>query len=549
MIDFNSLDPIGFWPLLGDSRNVAKDGLHARAVGALTYDPDGAVFDGRTCKLEIHDIAPHFGRGDFTLAARIRIDANEPESIGDLASKFDPSTRTGFNFSVVDHGGVTSASSNYRNLNFSIDAGTQPEWTDCGRPGNATHICALTVNQGELYAGTIELGDGETGRVFRYAGNQRWDDMKLPCQANSVFSLAAMDGALYAISGRYDTRGSALPDTGSMNEESRAWCLEPDGTWRDCGVPRSQGDDLYMLGIYRGRLYATPSFSRGFFRYDGERRWTECGEPYPRFLSLCQWRGHLYGASNKGLRQLGPPPQRELSFIMLPDADGAYRYDDRTNTWTGCGDIPDETQMYAFAVHRGALHTSTWPSAKVYRSSTGIGWIDCGNLHPEEKEVMAMCVYNGMLYAGTLPAADIYRFDGDHNWKQVGNVDKTPNVKYRRAWSMAVHDGALFVGALPSGRVSAMRVGAVASDSRQLTTGWHEVAAVRRGISVKIYVDGELRGQSVAATELDLSNGLPLTIGFGAHDYFRGKMADIRLYNRALRDDEIQRLMKSHSVR
>jgi len=335
-----------------------------------------------------------------------------------------------------------------------------------------------------------------------------------------------------------------MPDVGNMKEEMRAWRLDAGGKWQDCGVPCAGNGELCMLGIYRGQLYATPSFRRGLSRYDGDRTWAVCAEAYPRFLSLCQWRGHLYGASNKSLRELGPPPEREIRFIMLPDADGVYRYDDGSDAWAGCGDIPVETQMYAFAVHRGALHTGTWPSSKVYRSSTGVGWEDCGRLHPDEKEVMAMCVYNGMLYAGTLPAADIYRLDADAHWTKVGNVDSTPDVKYRRAWSMAVHDGGLFVGALPSGHIWEMRTGAIASDSHQLTTGWHHVAAVREGSTAKIYVDGQMRGQCLSDASLDLSNRMPLTIGFGAHDYFRGKMSDLRLYGRALQHEEVQRLAR-----
>lgn len=538
-----SSDLIGHWPLLGDSKNAAANSMHANPAGNVSFDADGAVFDGRGAKLVIEDAGSCFGRGDFTLSARIRIDAGEAESIGDIAGKFDPATRTGFNWSVVDHGGVTCASSNYRNLNFSFDAGTTPQWSNCGRPGNAGLICALTAHRGELYAATSEFGETDIGRVFRYAGKQQWEDTRIPCTANTVCGLASIDGVLYASSGRYDPRNSSLPMLGNLNEQTRIWRLEPDGTWRDCGNPCPTSNDLYNLAIYRGRLYGTPSYSRGLYRLEADGSWTKCAEGYPRFLSLCQWRGHLYGASNKGLRHQGPPPERKITFTLLPDSDGVYRYDDRTDSWTGCGKIPNEDQMYSFAVHRGALYTGTWPSAKVFRSVSGMGWEDCGRFHPDEKEVMGMCIYNGMMYAGTLPAADVYRYDGDHNWTNVGNVDQTQGVKYRRAWSMAVHDGRLFVGSLPAGNVYAMNVGAVAGDSHQLTTGWHHVAAVREGGAARLYINGQLRGRSEgSAGNLDLTNRAPLTIGLGAHDYFRGKIADLRLHGRALAKDELQSL-------
>ena len=63
-----------------------------------------------------------------------------------------------------------------------------------------------------------------------------------------------------------------------------------------------------------------------------------------------------------------------------------------------------------------------------------------------------MAVYNGKLYAGTLPLGEVYRYDGDQKWTLTGQLDTTPNVKYRRVWSMAVCQGKLFAGTLPSGQ-------------------------------------------------------------------------------------------------
>ena len=58
------------------------------------------------------------------------------DAIGDIAGKYDPETRRGFNFNIKRHSGVTSSHSNDRNLHFGIDSGVLDEaWTDCGRPG------------------------------------------------------------------------------------------------------------------------------------------------------------------------------------------------------------------------------------------------------------------------------------------------------------------------------------------------------------------------------------------------------------------------------
>lgn len=538
--------PVGHWPLTGHCDSIVPSKLSITPPKAMRFD-GAALFDGKSTALLVNGVSKSFGKDGFSLSVHIHIEPNDASGIGDIASKFTPATRTGFNLSVADHGGVTSASSNYRNLNFSVDADTTPHWEDCGRPGNARHICALTVCNGDLYAATFEHGDGEIGHVFKYKGNRRWEDTGLPCSANCAFGLAAIDGVLYATSGRYDPRNSALPDTGNMDEQTRVWRLTPSKAWEDIGSPPAAEDDLYNVGIYRGKLYATGSFHRGLYRYDDEHGWRACSFPYPRFFSLSQWRDELYAASNKSLRTLGPRPEREIFFQSLPDADGAYAYNDRNDVWRGTGEIPVETQMYGFCVHRGALHTGSWPTCKVFRSACGTGWTDIGALHPDEKEVMAMCVYNGMMYAGTLPAADIYRYDGDHEWTRVGNVDATTGVKYRRAWSMAVHDGQLFVGALPSGHVHAMRTGAVASDSHQLTAGWHHVAATFDGRISRLYVDGKLRSEAQSAQPLDIANDAPLLIGLGAHDYFKGKMKDLRLYDGPLAEGDITHLAQNRS--
>ncbi len=67
----------------------------------------------------------------------------------------------------------------------------------------------------------------------------------------------------------------------------------------------------------------------------------------------------------------------------------------------------------------------------------------------------------------------------------MGRVDTTPDVKYRRAWSMAVYRGMLFVGTLPSGKVMSLKAGAVVTLDRQLPSGWVHLAAVKGKDQVK----------------------------------------------------------------
>jgi hypothetical protein len=222
-----------------------------------------------------------------------------------------------------------------------------------------------------------------------------------------------------------------------------------------------------------------------------------------------------------------------------------YRYDGKA--WTDCGQVgtPDDknTQTYSFAVYFGKLYVGTWPSGKVYRYDGDEKWVDVGRLG-QELEVMGMLVHNGALFAGSLPLAEVYRFGGHETWQQLVQLDITPNVKYRRAWTMAEYQGRLYCGTLPSGRVWSTQQGRSATFDDELPPGWHHLAAIRGRNRLSLYVDGKPVAQSAAfePTSFNLTNEAPLKIGFGPHDYFNGAISDLRLYDRALSESEIARI-------
>jgi len=111
-------------------------------------------------------------------------------------------------------------------------------------------------------------------------------------------------------------------------------------------------------------------------------------------------------------------------------------------------------------------------------------------------------------------------------------------------WSMAVYQGKLFAGTLPSGRVLSLEAGRCVTYDRELPSGWRHIAAVKAGGLLKLYVDGRcVAGSSpFDPADYDLSTKSPLRIGFGQHDYFNGRMRDLRLYRRALGKEEIRLL-------
>ena len=533
-----SADLIGHWPFAGDARDISGNGNHGENRGAdlMASGPIGqangsAGFDGRRSEILVPG-SPSLATGgeDFSIAAHIYTEANIDDPLGDIVAKFDPQQRNGFNLGFKRHSAACTSLANYRNLHFGIDDGrVDPAWIDCGQPGKGLFVMALAVHQGQLYAGTCEAESDAAGHVFRYAGNARWDDLGSPDGANAVMSLAPYQGALYAGTGRLKLLGSSLPPSANDREGGSVFRLEGDG-WVGCGkIGGERGpyaeyghDTVHALEVFQGRLYGVPLYTQGLFRYEGGSEWTDCGSHGARLMTLGVYRGELH---------------------VLENGSGVYRFHSGPDStqWTRLTALPGVSQVYSMAVYEGSMVVGTWPEARVFGWAPEGEWIDMGRLG-EELEVMGMAVYNGKLYAGTLPLGQVYRYDGKGHWTCTGQLDATPDVRFRRAWSTAVYDGKLYFGTLPAGKVMSLEAGRNATFDSALQPGWRHLTAVRRADALTVYVDGEAVAQSsnFAAADYDLSNDQPLRIGCGQHDYFSGRIADLRFYRGALDADEIR---------
>ena len=524
------------WKLSGDTQDSSGNNRHAINHGVSWDTEKNAVFDGRRAWLELpagRQLSP--GTDRFTIAAWIHTDTKLDDVLGDIITSYDAKTRTGFTLSLMNYAGVTSAQSNWRNILFGMDAGhVDKEWKDCGRPGNNMHIKALTVYDGHLYAGTWEPAEGSAGHVYRYAGEKRWIDCGSPDVSNSITSLAVYRGKLYAGSELYSGAGSSLAVSPNEKHGGRVFRYEGGKQWTNVGKV-ADVRSVSGLTVFNDTLYAgtgttgawrdTPR-TRGMYRYDGEGKWTSCGCPDLRVVHLGVYNGDLLG----------------LSY----DGGGFFRYEGGTD-WTRLGPIPETSQAYSMAVYEGHVHVGTWPTGSVFRFDGPQKWTHQGRLG-QEKEVMGMAVYNGKLYAGTLPFADVYRYDGDGKWTTTGRLDQTPDVRYRRAWVMAVFQGKLFCGVLPSGHVLSLEAGKSATYDRSLPAGWQHLTAVKTADRLKIYLNGKAVSESSPfdARKYNLNTSQPLKIGFGQHDYFNGKMRDVRIYQRELKPSEIARLAQSN---
>jgi len=477
--------------------------------------------------------APSLGNRDFSIALWVHADDAGDRLPGDLISRYDPNTRRGFHLSLKSNPGVTSNQANWRHLQFGIDDDRAWAWEDCGRPGNALFAFGLAVHEGTLYAGTCEPGEHESGRVYRHAGNEVWTDCGSLDGANAVTALAVHQGRLYAGTGRYRVAGSSLPESKNLTAGGRVYVYEGGTRWTSLGqLPNTEA--VGGLVVFRGRLHASSLYKpAGFFRLEEGTRWTVL--PVPQMTTP--------PATSE------PSPQRVEALTIHEGFLYASSYDDgrvwRFNgtAWEDCGRLGENTQTYSFTTYQGALHVGTWPSGRVYRLETPKRWTDTGRLG-EELEVMGMLVHNGRLIAGSLPLAQIYEYQGGTTWRHLRQIDATPDVKYRRAWTMAEHDGKVFCSTLPSGRVHAFSVGRQTSWEQSLSPAWHHVVASRSADRLTLTVDGRKVAENLVpdAGGYQLDSSAPLRLGRGMNGPLNGRLADLRIYARTLSPGEIQAL-------
>ncbi|HPO14871.1 MAG TPA: LamG domain-containing protein [Candidatus Hydrogenedentes bacterium] len=529
--------PAVHWKLLEDGQDSSGKACHLENHGVEfnAAVPDGsraARFDGRSAFLEApNHSSPQFGPGDFTVSLWVYTKDALDDTLGDLLSTYDPATRTGLNLSILTCTGVSNSQPNYRNLHFGIDKGTEvDQWSDCGRPGNAIFIFGMVVHEGALYAATCESGVGESGHVYRYEGGASWTDCGSPGSSNSIGALAVYNGALYAGASWYDTTGSALEASPNTTPGGTIYRYDGGKQWVDCGsLENPETGKAITIGgltVFNGKLYATTLKKDGFglYRYEGSATWAYCGNPGRRVLNPSVFNGSMY-------------------MVSYDAPGGPFRYDGANWSYVGGTINPPIDQDYSFAVYGGQLHVSTWPKAYVYRMNENFTWTPCGK-PGEENESMGMMTYNGKLYVGTLPSARVYRYDDADKWTPIGQQLDTSEGKYRRAWSMAIFQGKLFCGTLPSGKIFCMEAGKNVTCDVALKPGWRHIAAVRESDRLRLFIDGQPVAESTKSdsTKYDLATDQPLRIGSGAGDYFYGWMKDLRIYETALREQEITAL-------
>ena len=234
-------DLVGHWKLAGDCRDCSGRDNHGVNHGVDLTTADGARFDGIGGFIEVPITdALNLGKQDFSIAVWVHTEADLSDVLGDILSQYDPATRTGFTFGLLNSAGVTSSQSNYRNLSFGIDAGRVDQaWTDRGRPGNARFVMAMAVYDGQLYVGTYEEGENEAGHVYRYED--------APRGSTAAVLTRPMPSAPWR-----STKAGSTPAAPATTPRGRSWSSRPTGSpAAGCIVSRADNDGPTAAGWAR----------------------------------------------------------------------------------------------------------------------------------------------------------------------------------------------------------------------------------------------------------------------------------------------------------
>jgi hypothetical protein len=545
---------VGFWPLRGDCRDHSGHGLNGTNHGV---NLETGEFDGRSAYIEIPNApALAVARGDFSIAAEIYTEKGVDDCLGDIMSQFC-ADRKGFNLTLVHNTSGYNSQSDQRQLFFGLDNATNGSWTDCGRPGGKTNCTdALTVFNGDLYVGTVDApSPSDWAHVYRYRGKKEWEDCGRVGQGRTrgVYAMIVHDGALYAATaGSHGGRNANSAD----EDFGRVYRYRGNKQWEDIGQPGNHYR-INSLASYRGKLYALSvntygATGGGVYEYESGQQWRQIGD-FGRPHTSCVHDGHLYTAFPEG-----------KVFVY----DGKS-WDDLGNPF---GSLEVCNQVHSLGTYRGELYVGTWPLGKVAVRRND-KWVDVGRLG-DATEIVGLTVYNGSLYGGSIPRAEIFRFDGPNKWESMGRLFDPPNFElvpvgshahavqdWSRASSLAVFNGKLFSSTATCyraqidppiaaddirGKVFCLQTGATVSSDRDLGAGWRQIAAVRKGHTLSLFVDGKLTARTTSEQpDLDASCGAPLQIGFGPQSYFHGKIRDVRIYNQAIGVDDIQQLIRT----
>jgi hypothetical protein len=543
---------VGYWKLQGDCRDYSGRGNHGVNHGV---NLESGTFDGLGAYVEVPSSdSLKLGAGNFTLCAAVHTQKEINDIVGDVLDMYDPALRRGITLCIDSSAGGYQSQGTDRHVYFGIDNARMSDWQDCGRPNDASNYVgnSMTVYKGKLYAASIGAKERKDwAHVYRYEGGRKWVDCGRVGNGRTpgVLPLIVHDGNLYAVTCTYDWTRVRTGDY----DPGRVYRYLGGIEWQDCGQP---GEDrtLNCIASYKGKLYVgCGPESWGVFVQNGGDQW-RASQLFPK----------------TGPRKCFPHAMSVFNGKLHVVFNCMYSFDGEKWTYAGLPAISHDLQTHSLHAYQGKLCAGTWPDGKVSMYLGGEDWKDLGRLGEDGTEVNSLAVYNGKMYGGVLPRSEVCRYDGDTRWTSLkrfyspegwtpalpGRATPKQLNEWSRLTSLTIYAGKLFAstGSCTSsildapcdvrGQVFSMEAGKCVSFDDDLGSGWKHLAAVRENGLLKLYVQGKLVAQSspFESSDYDVSTDRPLRIGFGQTDYFAGKIADVRIYNKALTAEEIQNL-------
>ena len=546
---------VGHWKLRGDCRDYSGAGNHGVNHGV---DLAGGAFDGTSAYIEVPSSESlQLGTGDFAVCAWIHTPEELDDIVGDVIDMYDPALRRGITLTVNSSAGGYQSQGTDRHVHFGIDNARTTDWQDCGRPNATSNYVSnsLTVFKGKLYAATMDAQDEKDWcHVFRYEGGQKWTDCGRvgDGRTTGVMPLIVHNGELYTVTSTYDWTRVQSGDY----DPGRVYRYLGGTRWEDLGQP-SEDRTLNCIASYKGKLYVGggPETWGVFVRESGNhwepsRLFSKEGPQRCFPHAMCRHNGKLYVGwpsvhafdGQQWVHAGAPLPIDQNPFLQTHSLEiyqgklcagiwpeAKVMVYQGGEDWQDMGRVGvDGTETNALVVYNGKLYGGSIPRAEVCR------------------------------YDGAPEWTSIKRFYSPEGWQPgvPGAASREEVNGWSRVTSLTVHDGKLFAstGSCTSsvldapcdvrGKVFSMEAGKVASYDDDLGPGWKHLAAVRGGGLLKIYIDGELVAKSSPfdSAEYDVSTDQPLRIGFSQTEYFAGKMADVRLYKQALSESQVQEL-------
>jgi hypothetical protein len=546
---------LGHWKLQGDCRDSSGHENHGANHGVdLTH----GLFDGADDFIEVPmSDSMRLGTSDFTICVWINTPKQLDDIVGDVLDLYDPQQRRGVTLTIDATAGGYQSQGTDRHVHFGIDNARDGEWIDCGRPNPTSNYVSnsLTVFDGHLYAATMDAQDEKDwAHVYRYEGDGKWADCGRVGEGRTtgVGPLIVHDGELYAATTTYDWTRVREGDY----DPGRVYRYLGGTKWEDLG-PVSDNRTLNTMASYRGKLYVAGGplqwgvyvHEEGqwkpskLFPMDGPQRLfphTMCrhnGKLFVGWPGVYAFDGVEWRYAGDPLSQADRPGGLQTHSMELHQGKlvaGAWPEAYATvyeggETWRSIGRIgEDGTEVNSLVVYNGKLYGGSLPRSEVCR------------------------------YDGADVWTSIKRFYSPEGWTPgiPGQANREEVKQWSRITSMSVYDGKLFAstGSCTSsvldapcdvrGKVFSMEAGKMASYDKDLGPGWKHLAAVKKGGRLALYIDGQPVAESgdFVPAEYDLSIDQPLRIGIGQSEHFDGRMADVRLYRGALDEPAIAEL-------